>query len=182
MPKPSHDPNSIVRKLNLIDRYSRANLVKDNKMRDTIKWRLQMTTEELDDIVHEETDRVWQQINCLDCGNCCRILSLVVDEEDVIRLSKHLKMSKRDFEKRYIQRAKDTGAMTFAKSPPCPFLGDDNACRVYEARPKCCHDYPYLHDHNFRSRSLSMLENLPTCPIVYNVWQALRARLFGGKK
>ncbi len=38
---------------------------------------------------------------------------------------------------------------TMCCSPsPCPFLGDDNYCSVYEARPKACREYPHTDRKN----------------------------------
>ena len=30
-----------------------------------------------------------------------------------------------------------------ARSAPCPFLGEDNYCGIYEERPSDCHRFPY---------------------------------------
>jgi len=48
---------------------------------------------------------------------------------------------------------------------------------VYEDRPQACRDFPYVHEPNFRSRTLSMIDNTATCPIVFNVWQQLKGRV-----
>jgi hypothetical protein len=50
---------------------------------------------------------------------------------------------------------------------------------VYEDRPQACRDFPYLHTKGFRGRSLTALANATMCPIVFNVWQRLKQRLWG---
>ncbi len=32
------------------------------------------------------------------------------------------------------------------KSTPCPFLGSDNYCSIYEQRPGDCARFPYTHE------------------------------------
>ncbi len=29
------------------------------------------------------------------------------------------------------------------KAMPCPFLGDDNLCSIYDVRPKACREFPH---------------------------------------
>jgi hypothetical protein len=169
--------SKIIREISIIRRYSRYNENEDARFRVFIKNSLNLSNAQLDDIVQETTDRIWKQINCLDCGNCCKTLRIILDTDDIKRLASHLKMSVRAFEKEYIGQDKEYGDLFFKQSPPCPFLGKDNACKVYEHRPKACRDFPYLHEKNFRSRSISMVENLETCPIVFNVWQSLKTQL-----
>jgi uncharacterized protein len=65
----------------------------------------------------------------------------------------------------------------FLVSRPCPFLGDDNHCTVYEDRPRVCQDYPHLYKKGFRSRTFGVLNNLRECPVVFNVWESLKEQL-----
>jgi hypothetical protein len=44
--------------------------------------------EELDSIVHGLFEEVYSQIDCKTCGNCCREISPVLDDEDIERLSR----------------------------------------------------------------------------------------------
>lgn len=37
------------------------------------------------------------------------------------------------------------------KSMPCPFLGEDNLCSIYDIRPKACREFP----HTDRKKNLS---------------------------
>ncbi|MCX6380307.1 MAG: YkgJ family cysteine cluster protein [Armatimonadetes bacterium] len=140
-----------------------------------MKTRLNLSNAELDAIVEETTDTVWKQIDCTTCANCCRTLQIVVDDKDISRLSAHLGTTPSEFSRRYVQIGKDK-TKYFTKIP-CPFLGEDNRCTVYEARPQACSGYPYLHWKGFRTHSLMMLDGCSTCPIVFNVWHALKQRL-----
>ena len=65
---------------------------------------------------------------------------------------------------------------------PCAFLQPDGACAVYEDRPQACRDFPYLHEPNFRGRTLAAIENTAVCPIVFNVWRLLKQQFPVGKR
>ncbi len=58
---------------------------------------------------------------------------------------------------------------------PCPLL-DGNLCRVYDARPKACREYPHLHS-DFRGHSITRIKDTFVCPIVFNVVEGMKARL-----
>ena len=162
----------IIRDLPRIARYARKNEAEDLRFRTYLKIYLPMSNEELDGVVQEMTKDVCAQIDCTTCANCCRTLQIVVDNKDIARLSKQLGLSVRAFAERYVGEAEDR--TKHFVTTPCPFLGADNRCTVYEDRPQACRDYPYLDAAHFRSRTLSMIENTATCPIVFNVWQRLK--------
>jgi Fe-S-cluster containining protein len=170
-------PDKLITEIPLIRRYSRHNEDADWKFRSYLKLNLNMSDNDLDILVTEETDRVWKQIDCLNCGNCCKTLQVIVDKQDIERLSKRLNISPKEFNRLYV-KVDQTDKQTYLGSSPCQFLGSDNKCSVYEDRPQSCRDFPYLHASKFRSRSLMMLENLGTCPIVFNVWQSLKSKLW----
>lgn len=167
-------PDALIREIPLIQRYSRHNQAQDYRFRAFLKEHLPLSSVELDAIVSQTTDAVWNQIDCTSCAHCCRSLQVVVDNQDIRRLAARLGMTFQQFSRRYVQVTKDR-TKCFAATP-CAFLGADNRCSVYEDRPQACRDFPYLHVDGFRSRTLMMVENTAVCPIVFNVWQALKQR------
>jgi Fe-S-cluster containining protein len=173
-------PDQIIRDLPRIARYARHNEEQDYRFRDYLKNELAVPDAELDASVRGITDAVWSQIECTSCAHCCKRLQIVVDDRDIRRLADRLKMAVGAFKARYVAVAADK--VKHFVSSPCPFLGDDGFCTVYEDRPQACRDFPYLHDAGFRSRSLTMVENVGFCPIVFNVWQELKQRYQRRKK
>ena len=172
--------DDLIRDIPLIRRYARHNEAQDLRFRSYLKMS-PMSNAKMDAIVRETTDSVWAKIDCLACGNCCKTLKIVVDSADIRAAAKHLSMNPREFEELYVETSPEDGAKLF-KSTPCMFLGRDNKCAIYEDRPKACRDFPYLHDRDFRSRTLMMIENTGTCPIVFNVWQRLKAHFWPTKQ
>ena len=168
-------PNdSLIRDIPLIKRYSRHNEAEDVRFREFLKFRLNLSNAELDAVVRETTDAVWREIDCTTCANCCKTLHIVVDNADIKRLSLRLKITPRAFEARYVKT--DTDKTKLFSTLPCPLLGADNRCTVYEDRPKACRDFPFLHGKNFRSRTLGVMDDASRCPIVFNVWQELKRK------
>ena len=165
-------PDRIIRDIPLIARYARQNENEDWRFRAYMKGELDLSNEELDAVVKTTTDEIWKQIDCTTCAHCCKSLKIVVDNKDIARLAQHFNTSAREFSKQYVAVAEDK--TKYFSSLPCPFLGQDNRCTVYEIRPEACRDYPYLYEQHFRSRSMSMIENTATCPIVFNVWDSLK--------
>ena len=174
------DDDGLIRELPRIRRYLRHNEAEDARFGEFVKIRLNLPNAELDALVKTATDAVWSQIDCLTCGNCCKQLQIVIDERDIRRLAKRLGSSPAEVRRTYVARSEDDGTLHF-KSSPCPFLGEDNACGVYEDRPQACRDFPYLHAGNFRHRVFVTLENAEICPIAFNVWQKLKVQLKFGK-
>ena len=64
-----------------------------------------------------------------------------------------------------------------AKSLPCPFLGEHNACRIYDHRPSDCRRYPYSDEDVFVKRTALTLKNVTVCPIAFHVMEGLMEKL-----
>jgi Fe-S-cluster containining protein len=174
-PQPGDIPDDgIIRELPRIARYARKNENDDLRFRTYLKVHLPLSDRELDRVVQKVTEEVWSQIDCTTCANCCKTLQIVVDNTDIARLAKKQGMSTKSFRERYV--GVDEEGDQYFTATPCPFLGEDNRCTVYEDRPKACRDFPYLHEAHFRSRTFSMIDNAAVCPIVFNVWDRLKQR------
>lgn len=59
------------------------------------------------------------------------------------------------------------------KSTPCPFLGADNFCSIYEERPSDCRRFPYTDEDVFIKRPALTEKNSSFCPITYFVLEKL---------
>lgn len=125
----------------------------------------------LDDFVHHWDQAIFENIDCLACGNCCRTLGPRITEKDIERLSNHLKMKERDFVNKYLRVDEDRDYVF--KTMPCPFLLEDNFCTVYEKRPKACRDYPHTHQPRFHNHLKISLKNTFICPVVYHIFRKL---------
>lgn len=131
--------------------------------------------EELDSIVHELFDYVSSEIDCTKCGNCCKKMRPLLKVNDIKKLSDSCEMSIAEFKKQFVQKT-DEGDYTFRKLP-CPFL-KNNICSQYKNRPKDCRSYPHLHKDDFVFRLIGVVNNYSICPIVFNVYELLKKRVW----
>jgi Fe-S-cluster containining protein len=88
-------------------------------------------------------------------------------EKDIERLAGALKMRIGAFVETYLYL--DTDGLYALKQTPCPFLGVDNYCSVYDARPKACREYPHTNQRKMHTL-LSLAEmNMSICPAVLEI-------------
>lgn len=59
------------------------------------------------------------------------------------------------------------------KQTPCPFLGGDNRCTIYEVRPSDCRRFPYTDEDVIVNRPKITLKNASFCPAVFYVMEEL---------
>ena len=127
--------------------------------------------EKMDTTIHALHYKWSERIDCLSCGNCCRVLGPRLTDKDVERLAKATRMKPAAFISQYL-RVDEDGDRVF-QSMPCPFLGDDNHCAVYDSRPKACREYPHTDRKKFYQLYKLSVKNAETCPIVYRVLDEL---------
>ncbi|MCB0822344.1 MAG: YkgJ family cysteine cluster protein [Bacteroidales bacterium] len=126
----------------------------------------------LDRIVSDLHTEAFNRINCLDCGNCCRTLGPRILQKDIDRIAKFLGLKPDGLIANYL-RIDEDGDYVF-KSMPCPFLGEDNYCFIYEVRPKACAEYPHTNRRKFHQIIDLTLKNTETCPAVYEIIEGLK--------
>jgi uncharacterized protein len=143
------------------------------RFRAWVKGYCDMPGVELDAIVRATADEVWRHIDCQACGRCCRLDSITVDGKDIARLARRLAITEAEFSRRHVRKTLDDMGI---KGSPCPFLSG-TSCSVYEDRPRACHDFPFLHSPEFRSRMLVLVEFSSLCPVVYNTFEVLKRKL-----
>lgn len=120
--------------------------------------------------LHEEA---FEKIDCLKCANCCKSYSPRFKSPDIKRIAKYLKMKEGDFINTYL--FVDSEGDYVLKQKPCPFLGTDNYCNIYEERPSDCHRFPYTDEDVLIKKQALTQKNSSFCPIVYYVLEKLIA-------
>ena len=127
-----------------------------------------------DAIVEEVHEEVFEETDCLSCANCCRSLGPLLLPKDVERIAKHLRMKPSQFHEKYL-RVDEDNDLVFA-SMPCPFLGSDNYCSIYDVRPKACAEYPHTDRKKLYQISALTIKNTAICPAAYHVVERLKKR------
>lgn len=116
-------------------------------------------------------DKVFSEVDCLDCAACCKNHSPTFKATDVRRISKFLNISEREFELQYLKVDEENDMVL--KSSPCNFLNQDNTCQIYEVRPLDCARYPYTDEDIFLKHRTLTLSNAKVCPAVHKVLEHL---------
>jgi Fe-S-cluster containining protein len=132
----------------------------------------------VDAIVQRLFQEASENIDCRQCLNCCHELSPQFDDEDITKFSKGLGIPASVFIERYLIEDDDEPGMYLMRDQPCPFLGKDG-CLHYELRPKECVDFPHLDKKDFLCRTMSVISDQAVCPIVFHVYQGLKAEPWG---
>ncbi len=120
--------------------------------------------------LHEEA---FSKIDCLECAACCKNYSPRFKTPDIKRISKHLRMKEGEFIEQYLNLDGDGDYVV--KTKPCPFLGADNYCSIYEHRPSDCSRFPYTDEDVLIKRPALTQKNASFCPAVYFVLEKLIA-------
>jgi Fe-S-cluster containining protein len=80
-----------------------------------------------------------------------------------------------DFEAKYLRIDEDGDKVL--QFVPCPFLGVDNYCSIYEDRPKACREFPHTNRAKFHQLTEITSKNVAVCPAVFTMLERLKASL-----
>jgi uncharacterized protein len=131
-----------------------------------------MNPRKLDDLMLQLHHNEFKKIDCLKCSNCCKTISPALNESDIRRMAATLKLKISEFNDRFLN-IDDDGDYIFKQSP-CPFLGEDNFCSVYESRPRACREYPHTDRKRFYQILDLTIKNYKVCPAVFNILEQLK--------
>lgn len=125
----------------------------------------------IDASVYKLNEIIAPQINCTECGNCCKTLMVNIIENESVDLAAHLNMKLPELKEKYIETSLQ-GDMILNKIP-CHFLAG-TVCSIYEHRFTECREFPKLHLPKFKNRLFATFMHYGRCPIIYNVLEELK--------
>ena len=128
----------------------------------------------LDEVFTAEHRRAFEEVDCLKCANCCASLGPRITDKDIARLGKAARMKGGDVVEAWL-RIDEDGDYVY-RDLPCPFLGSDNYCLYYEARPDACRRYPYTDRRNVRGYLGELVKDMDICPVVALVLERVADR------
>lgn len=119
--------------------------------------------------IHED---VFDRIDCLSCANCCKTTGPLFTQKDIERLANVFRLKPSQFIEKYLRIDEDNDYVL--QSVPCPFLGENNYCTVYDQRPKACREYPHTNRKKFYQINHLTLKNTMICPATYEVVEQIQ--------
>lgn len=125
-----------------------------------------------------EADReVWQETDCLSCGNCCKKMTPTFSTADLKRISAHLNMSVSEFKEKWLEYDAKAGDWQ-NKKQPCQFLDPvTHFCSIYEVRPSDCAGFPHLKKRKPELYMHVHKQNLEYCPATYKMVEKMQVLL-----
>ncbi len=129
----------------------------------------------LDDLFHTAHDSAFEEIDCLTCANCCKTTSPIFYQRDIERAAKALKLKPGEFIDTYLRIDEDKDYVL--KQAPCPFLGSDNYCDIYNDRPTACREYPHTNRKKMQQILTLTFKNTMVCPAVLKVTEQIKSLL-----
>lgn len=130
---------------------------------------------EVDNLFHETHDAVFAKTDCTTCANCCLLGTPIFGRRDIERLSQHLRMSSGVFQQKYLKQDREGDLVL--QATPCPFLGEDLKCTVYEVRPEDCRNFPHTRRKPMGPYINAVLVNTAVCPAAMEVVENLVSSL-----
>jgi Fe-S-cluster containining protein len=128
---------------------------------------------QVDEAFHAAHEAIFAETHCLSCANCCKTTSPIFYPADIGRAAKALRMRPGDFIEKFLRTDEDNDFVL--RAAPCPFLGADNLCSIYDDRPRACREYP----HTNRRKMVQIMEltyqNTLVCPAVLQMVEKLKA-------
>jgi Fe-S-cluster containining protein len=155
-------------------------LLGEKKREENLRFRKHMKSRDHSDrILRRIAVDVEEQIDCLQCANCCRVATAKVNERDIERIAKHLRIKPSRFLADYTVESEEEGRI-LKRDPKtgCVFL-NGNECTIYEQRPESCQKFPHVVRGNgsIVSRMWEFVDRASYCPIVYNTLEAFKDEL-----
>ncbi|HWO30910.1 MAG TPA: YkgJ family cysteine cluster protein [Candidatus Acidoferrum sp.] len=130
-------------------------------------WLKNYAPDDIDDLVKALSQKYFALIDCKECANCCRVLELEFTEPELHTIATSMEQSIDEFKKRFVAE----GVMK-----PCPALMG-NLCSIYERRPEACRTYPHFEKPDFIFRLYGVLDSIGICPIAFNAFEELKAKV-----
>ena len=144
------------------------------KVSDSLK---KMRKGDADKIMHRLHDEAFETTDCLQCANCCTTTGPLLTTKDIDRIAKHLGLKPTQFIEQYLRVDEDNDYVF--RNMPCPFLGSDNYCSIYEERPKACREYPHTDRVNQQGILSLTRKNAKICPAVAKIFLKIEMKMKG---
>ena len=129
----------------------------------------------LDVVMQDLHETAFSKIDCLACANCCKTTGPLFTDKDIVRISKHLRLKPQQFIETYLFIDEDNDYVL--QQLPCPFLGQDNYCSIYDVRPKACSEFPHTNRKKFHQITTITLKNVSICPAAFQVVEAKKKQV-----
>ena len=158
--------------LNALPKEAKDKHIENKKYFDKLKKK---APKNIDYIMQDLHDAEFKKTDCLKCANCCKTTGPLFTSADIERVSKHFRQKPQQFIDQYLRIDEDQDYVL--KNVPCTFLDPENACMIYEVRPKACREFPHTNRKKFQQISDLTLNNVAICPAAFNIVEEMKKKM-----
>ncbi|MEO7394195.1 MAG: YkgJ family cysteine cluster protein [Chitinophagaceae bacterium] len=127
------------------------------------------TLRSFDGYVASVEKKVWEEVDCLSCANCCKTMTPTFNPKDLKRISAHFGQTVDEFKAKWLFQERGAAKDWMNKTEPCQFLNlKDNKCSIYAIRPDDCAGFPHL-SKKFKEYAHVHKQNVEYCPATYKL-------------
>lgn len=122
-------------------------------------------------------EQTWAETDCLQCANCCKVMTPTFTPTDLRRISAHFGMTEQAFYDQWLQTDEDNGDKVNRKQP-CQFLDlKTNKCSIYEIRPEDCAEFPHFKRKPFADFNHIHEQNIEYCPATFRFITLMKEKI-----
>lgn len=158
--------------LNNLPKEAKDKHIENKKYFDKLKKK---TPKNLDYVMEDLHNAEFKKMDCLKCANCCKTTGPLFTDADIERVSKYLRQKPQKFIEQYLRIDEDRDYVL--QSVPCTFLDTENACLIYDVRPKACREFPHTDRKKFQQITDLTLKNVAICPAAFNIVEEMKKKL-----
>ncbi len=125
-----------------------------------------------DEMVHRYHDEVFSEVDCTECGLCCRNLGPVFRNTDVKHICSKVGMAEKEFHEKYLVQDPD-GVGFMLRELPCPFQDADNRCSIYDTRTLSCVNFPHTESGNIQKKLVGLALDSLYCPAAFMICEKI---------
>ncbi|SHF94348.1 hypothetical protein SAMN05444396_1033 [Flavobacterium segetis] len=133
------------------------------------------TPKNLDYVMQDLHDAEFKKTNCLNCANCCKTTGPLFTSADIERVAKYLRQKPQQFINNYLRVDEEQDYVL--QNVPCNFLDHENACMIYDVRPKACREFPHTDRKKFQQITELTLMNIAICPAAFNIVEEMKKKM-----
>lgn len=117
-------------------------------------------------------DEVFAEIDCTECGLCCRNMGPIFRNTDLKHICAAIGTNEKQFKNQYLMQDPD-GVGFMLKKLPCPFQNPDNTCSIYEERTLSCKNFPHTKEVGIHNRLGGLAMDSMFCPAAYLICEKI---------
>ncbi|MEC5167118.1 Fe-S-cluster containining protein [Flavobacterium sp. PL11] len=158
--------------LNNLAKEAKDKHIENKKYFDKLKKK---TPKNLDYVMQDLHKVEFKKTNCLNCANCCKTTGPLFTTADIERIAKYLRQKPQQFINNYLRVDEEQDYVL--QNIPCSFLDHENACMIYDVRPKACREFPHTDRKKFQQITDLTLKNVAICPAAFNIVEEMKKNL-----